>query len=120
MHGHEVIRVTNVSHSVTKAPLPMFIVEFKQNPNNKHINKIEFLIVVVFHHEIRPMWPVAVSIWTPSKRRLRGLPGRLLRIPHENENHNRTATSKTRNHAMQKLSQIRTYKAVLLQKTPMR
>jgi hypothetical protein len=24
------------------------------------------------------MWPVSVSIWTPSNRRLRGLPGRLL------------------------------------------
>jgi sorting nexin-29 len=37
-----------------------------------------FSVVVVFHHEIRPMWPVSVSIWTPSNRRLRGLPGRLL------------------------------------------
>jgi hypothetical protein len=36
------------------------------------------LVVVVFHHEIRPMWPVSVSIWTPSKRRLRRLPRRLL------------------------------------------
>jgi hypothetical protein len=35
------------------------------------------LIVVVFHHEIRPMWPVSVSIWTPSKRGLRGLPRRI-------------------------------------------
>jgi hypothetical protein len=35
-------------------------------------------VVVVFHHEIRPMWPVSVSIWTPSNRRLRGLPERLL------------------------------------------
>jgi hypothetical protein len=39
--------------------------------------KWEF-VVVVFHHEIRPMWSVSVSNWTPSKRRLRGLPGRLL------------------------------------------
>jgi hypothetical protein len=36
------------------------------------------VVVVVFNHEIRPMWLVSVSIWTPSKRRLRGLPGRLL------------------------------------------
>jgi hypothetical protein len=36
------------------------------------------IVVVVFHHEIRPTWPVSVSIWTPSKRHLRGLPGRLL------------------------------------------
>jgi hypothetical protein len=42
--GHEVIRVTNILHRVTKAPLPMFIVELKQNPNNKHIYKIEFLM----------------------------------------------------------------------------
>jgi hypothetical protein len=34
-------------------------------------------VVVVFHHKIRSMWPVSVSIWTPSERRLRGLPGRL-------------------------------------------
>jgi hypothetical protein len=37
-----------------------------------------YMVVVVFHHEIRPMWPVSVSIWTPSNRRLRGLPGHLL------------------------------------------
>jgi hypothetical protein len=44
MHGHEAIRVTSVLHRVTKAPLPMFIVESKQNPYFKHIYKIEFLV----------------------------------------------------------------------------
>jgi hypothetical protein len=44
-----------------------------RNNNNTNSNSIQ-IVVVVFHHEIRPMWPVSVSIWTPSNRRLRRLP----------------------------------------------
>lgn len=43
-HGHEVTRITNMLNRQTKNPLPMFIVDLKQSPNNKKIYNIEFLM----------------------------------------------------------------------------
>jgi hypothetical protein len=35
------------------------------------------IIIIIFHHEFRPRWPVSVSAFTSSSSLFSGLPGRL-------------------------------------------
>ncbi|KAJ2937194.1 hypothetical protein O0L34_g18953 [Tuta absoluta] len=49
--GHKVINIWNMKHSVTKKPLPMFIVELKTDPNNKTIYNVQRLLHCVISFE---------------------------------------------------------------------
>ena len=42
--GHHVTNIWNVKHRVTKAPLPMFMIELSPNSNNKNIYDIRHLL----------------------------------------------------------------------------
>ncbi|KAJ2948226.1 hypothetical protein O0L34_g10036 [Tuta absoluta] len=49
--GHKVINIWNMKHSVTKKPLPMFIVELKTDPNNKTVYNVQRLLHCVISFE---------------------------------------------------------------------
>ena len=42
--GHEVSNIWNVKHRITKAPLPMFMIELTPNTHNKHIYNVQYLM----------------------------------------------------------------------------
>ena len=42
--GHNVINIFNMKHRETKLPLPMFVIEFEQQTNNKDIYDIKMLL----------------------------------------------------------------------------
>lgn len=43
-NGHSVVRIHNIRHRVTKEPLNMFFIDLVQNPNNKDILQLKYLI----------------------------------------------------------------------------
>lgn len=42
--GHSIMKISNMRHRVSNAPLPMFIIDLKPSPNNKKIYDVEFLV----------------------------------------------------------------------------
>ena len=41
-HNHKIVSISNISHSVTHKPLPLFFVEIESNENYKQIFQINF------------------------------------------------------------------------------